>query len=656
MPRWLLACAAVCAAQDLTEFRLEDLMNIDVTSVSKKSQKLSRVPAAVYVLTQEDIRRSGAASIPEALRMVPGLQVARISANTWAVTARGFNGQYSNKLLVMIDGRSIYTQVFSGVFWESRDLILEDIERIEVIRGPGATVWGANAVNGVINIITKPAADTAGGFLSTTTGDYDRAGVTARYGGKAGQRVAWRAFGKKSWRSGRSLDDRPAMGSDLWRNSYGGGRLDFNANARDSLTFEGSGFQSRIGNVGGFVQATPLSRVLSPLDIRDAGEDAMIRWRRQTSETSEFSLQAWADHYTRRINGLRLNATAVDVDLQHRFAAGNRHDLMWGGQVRRQTSDFRNSFAFSFVPPSNRHLLVSGFFQDEISLVPDKLLLTLGSKVERASYTGVEWEPGVRLLWTPGDRHAVWASVARSVRTPAFADRQLSANLDLLPLPGGMTGLVRILGSPAAVSERALSYEAGYRMQAAKRVGIDIASFYNSYQRLATTDAGEPFVETDPLPPHLVLPNYIRRGMYGETSGLEIATHVELARRWRISTGHTFLNMQLHLRPDARAGQDASTEGDSPSRQTHLRSYLDLPKGVEWDAAVYRVGSLRTNAIPAYTRIDTRIGWRINERVELRASAANLLNHRHIEYVSEDRFNGPRMLGRTVSGGLLFRF
>ncbi len=627
-----LSRAAAAWAVDPTTLSLDELMAIEITSVSKKQQKLSDAAAAVHVLTQEDIRRSGATSIPEALRMVPGLEVARIDANKWAVTSRGFNGTFANKLLVLIDGRSVFTPLFSGVYWDVQDTLLEDIDRIEVIRGPGAALWGANAVNGVINIVTKKAADTQGALVTAGTGTEETGFGGVRYGAQLGENGHYRIYAKYFDRD-EALDASGAATDDDWYQWRSGFRLDWERGQRDFFTLQGDLYHGRAGqNISVLNSVAPdFSSLTDEVDV--AGGNLLGRWQRTFSATSDLILQLYYDRTERRDAMLGEDRDTLDLDFQHRFALGKRQEILWGFGHRFTRDDIDSSFAVSFDPDQREDHLLSAFVQDEIELCPDSLRLTLGTKFEYNNYTGAEIQPNARLLWTPHPRHTLWAAVSRAVRTPSRSEDDMRINAAAIPFAPGELALLAIFGDRNVDSEELLAYELGYRVQPREHLFFDLAVFYNDFRKLIVPGNGTPFFEPVPAPPHLVIPLVFRNNTAGETYGGEIAAQLEVTEQWRLNAGYSYLQMQL--RSDDTAAGVVNGEvraGSSPHHQYKLRSLLDLPGNLEFDTSLSYVDSLPARDIPAYLRLDTRVGWRPSEALELSVALQNLLDDRHPEF------------------------
>ncbi|MGZ9159100.1 MAG: TonB-dependent receptor plug domain-containing protein, partial [Nitrospira sp.] len=520
----LLALGTTVCAQkpggDLSEKSIEFLMDIEVISVSKKEAKLFQTAAAVSVITQEDIRRSGMTSIPDLLRMVPGLDVAQIDGSKWAVSARGFNGRFANKLLVLIDGRSIYSPQTSGVYWEAQDLLLEDIERIEIIRGPGGTMWGANAVNGVISIITKSAAETQGGLIVAGSGSQERGQAGLRYGAKIGDTAHYRISGKFFNRTGL-VDAAGVDANDGHKAFRGGGRIDWQLNNRDSLTFSGDLFLSKIRETSLTISpAAPFApHTITPGEF--TGGHVLGRWARTFSPRSNMALKVYYDRFSRDVFDMSERINTFDVDFQHNVALRKKHDVVWGAGYRRvsDSTDSTNSTPMRYNPAKRTVQLFSAFAQDEVILVKDRLRLTLGAKLEHNDFSGFELQPSILVLWTPQNHQTFWGSVSRAVRAASRSDEDLRVNIAAFPGPLGMPVVLAIFGNPDLKSERVTAYELGYRAQAGKRFSLDAATFYNVYDRLTRTEAGTPFQETDPLPAHLVSPLIFKNLMRGETYG-----------------------------------------------------------------------------------------------------------------------------------------
>jgi iron complex outermembrane receptor protein len=635
---------------DLTNLALEDLLKVQVTSAAKRSRPLSQTAAAVYVITREDIERSGAASILEALRLAPGLQVARIGSSTWAITARGFNGRFANKLLVMIDGRSVYTPQFAGVYWDVQDTFLEDVERIEVIRGPGASLWGTNAVNGVINILTRQAAETRGGLAVAGGGSEERGFAGLRYGHALGGRGSYRAYAKYFDRD-TSLRVTGEEAHDAWDAARGGFRADWSPGASDALVVQGDLY-------GNDEDGTTTEPVLGPPYAQSfetvsnvSGGNLLGRWTHRLPGGSEAELQTYFDR-TRRVSDLGLERhMTYDLDFQHRFGAGARQEIVWGLGYRATVDGNRNTFTTEFDPPRRQVALSSAFIQDDVRLSPAGLRLTLGSKFEHNSYTGFEYQPTIRLLWPARTDQTLWAAISRAVRTPSRAENDVRFNQSAFDAGGGTTGLVAFFGNPDIRSEELLAYEVGYRVQATESLSLDVASFYNTYTDLLSLTQGTPFPESSPPPPHLVVPVTAGNGLEGESYGIEIASAWRPAGRWKLSAWYSRFVLRLH--PDITS---IYSRGDDPTNQFQIRSNLDLPRNFSLDTIAQFVEDLPNQDVPDYIRFDLRIAWRPTSRLEASLVGQNLLQRRHGEFGSSSLLTTATEVERAVYGKVTWRF
>jgi iron complex outermembrane recepter protein len=642
-------------SQDLSELSIDDLMNIQVTSVSKKEQKLSTVAAAIFVITQEDIRRSGATNIPDLLRMVPGLNVGQINGSTWAISSRGFNAQYSNKLLVMIDRRIVYTPNFAGVYWDTLDLPLEDIDRIEVIRGPGGSVWGANAVNGVISIFTKKAGDTSGGMVGSVGGTIEQGLGTAQYGGKLGKENDFRIYTKYLNRS-HLLDLTGQNGADGWHMLRGGFRTDSTLSTKDTLTLEGDLYTAREGEFG-FVLPSVTSPTLVPIaeEINMSGGFIQSDWNHTYSPRSDSSLQVSLTRYRRGDPLVPEIRDTLDLDYQHHIAWGNRQDIVWGLGYRYTADRFGGSLTVSYNPPSKGLQLFTSFLQEEFTLIPDRVYLTVGTKLEHNDYTGFEAMPSARLAWRPSTHHMVWVAVSRALRAPSRNDSNLVVSFGSFPAPDGTPTVLRLTANPYYKDEHLVAYEAGYRARLTGRVSVDLAAYFNSYKDVETTEPSTPFTESTPAPLHFVQPFTYENLMYGETHGIEIAANWMLTRRWTLSPGYALEQPHMHT---SLMSQDTITphfvENGAPRHSAQLRSHLDFGRGVAWDAFASFVDRLShqgystQDMIPPYTRLDTSLTWSPRERVSVSVVGQNLLRDHHLEF--EDVF-GSMQSGQIKCSG-----
>jgi iron complex outermembrane receptor protein len=638
---------------DLTLVSLEDLLNVQVTSVSKKEQPLLGAGAAVFVITRSDIRHSGLRNIPDLLRMAPGVDVARIDANAWAISIRGFNYRYSTKVLVLIDGRTVYNPAFSGVYWDQQDVPLEDIERIEVIRGPGGTVWGANAVNGVINIITRSSQDTQGGLITAGTGSEESAGGLVQYGGKAGKKGYYRVFGRY-FKVENSTAAGGGDGGDGYHGSHAGMRSDWTLSNRDTLTVQGDLY----GASGSQTLTTLFSNQLPGFrtfndKVTIGSGNILGRWEHQFSNGSETTVQGYFDR-TRRFDQALNVLNTGDVEFQYHFQAGSRHDIVVGAGYRLTDQEYTKGYEVAFGNGHRRDGLANTFIQDEVKLTPS-VSLTLGSKVEHNAYTGIEFEPSAQLVWNPSARQTVWASVARAIRQPSWLDAESRLDLATFPLEGGGFAVLLLRGTQTVEAERLLDFEAGYRTQVGERLSLDFTVFGSHYRGLQTQEPDTPYFTLDPAPPHLVLPYYFRNLAYANNYGGEVFANWNVTNWWQVSPGFSFLQMKVGLDPSSRDTLAQASAGYSPKQQAQLRSKLDLPHRLEWDTSAYFVGALRYGAVPSYTRLDTRLGWRVGESVEFSVAGQNLLTPRHIEFGDGIQVHVTQV-ERSIVGKVTWRF
>ena len=642
--------------RDLTELSLETLMNMQVTSASKKEQRFLETATALYVITQEDIRRSGATSIPELLRMVPGLSVAQIDANKWAITARGFNNRFANKMLVLMDGRTVYAPLFSGVYWDVQDTLLEDIERIEVIRGPGATLWGSNAVNGVINIITKHSKDTQGALVSAGAGNLERGFGDLRYGTTLASHGSIRFFARYFNRANSSTQSGTDA-SDAWDLARAGFRSDWNLGRADSLTVQGDYYVGSAGETVPYVASIlPPVKAIMPdrTHLRDI--NLLGRWDHTFSPRSETSLQLYFDDGERRETQLSEDRHTWDVDFQHHAALGERHDVVWGLGYRFTTDDTQGGLTVSFTPEKSAKHLYSGFVQDEIVFPAARVRITLGSKLEHNEFAGFEMQPNARFHWTIHPNHAIWAAVSHSHRTPSRADRDIRINTDAFLGPGDVPTIVSLLDNPKMRSEELLATEFGYRTQWRKRLSIDLATFLNSYGNVRTAVPNLPRFESTPSPPHLVIPFIFENASEGKTYGLEVTSTWQATHACTITGWDSRFHEIIHPKEGFPSASKSTPNPDSPENQGSLRSYLNLPRNLECDTALYFVGRYHSLGVPGYVRWDTRIGWRPRESLKLSLVLQNLQAGHHPEFTNSAQSVVGTEVKRSIYGKLTWGF
>ncbi len=647
----LLFIQPVFAAEDtnldqLKSMSLENLMDITVFSASKKSEQLAGVSAAMYVINREDIRRSGARTLPDLLRGVPGLTVANIDAHSWAITSRGFNGLYANKLLVMIDGRTLYTPLYSGVYWDMQDTLLEDIERIEIIRGPGATIWGANAVNGVINIMTRHAEDTDGAFVSAGGGSLDKSSFNGRFG-KAGDKLSYRIYAKRldldRFKLSGTDDDHP----DDWVSEKTGFRADWAANSADQFTFQGDLYQGKSNQLMTYGSGTDFQS-----DVDYSGGSFQLQWKRELDADSAWEVQAYMDRSLREDDFLDQSRTTWDVSFNHHFNLLHNHVINWGGGYRYTTDQTAGSPVNTWDPASRSDEIYNLFVQDEIALLADQLHLLIGSKFEHNDYTGYEIQPTARLIWTPDAKNSVWGAVSRAVRTPSRTDSDLtssgivetSTTVEVPlppPAPPGTTidapavSSITSYGNSDFKAEELIAYEIGYRSQMTENFSFDIALFYNDYKKLRTQEPGTPIVDLTTLPIQIVIPVQTGNNMSGETFGAELSANWQVSTNLRLAGTYSWLKVQLHHHGDNGDLIGEDDENVTPEHQASLRSYVDLPYNIEWDTALFYASQHYLNPnkkVAAHIRCDMRLGWSPAPAWELSLKVENIFDNQHPEY------------------------
>jgi iron complex outermembrane receptor protein len=642
-------------APDLTDISLENLMNIEVTSVSRKEQKLSRAASAVFVITQEDIQRSGATTIPDVLRMVPGMDVAQINASTWAISARGLNGLFGNELLVMLDGRNIYTPSFGGVFWDTLDLPLENIERIEVIRGPGGSIWGENAVNGVVNIIQKKAGDTKGGLVVAGGGNSAQEFGTAEYGGTLSERTDYQ-FYSKYFNPDEMISTSGGEGGDGWHMLRAGFRADTTFSKNDSLTVQGNMYAGREGDPTTILPSIISPRVNAEVFVNLSGGFIQSIWNHTYSERSNSTLMASYDSYERS-DLLGDKRKTFNVDFTHHLSWGERHQFVWGLGYRWTAENSDGTLEVSLNPPVQSINVSSGFVQDEIAVVPDRLYFTVGTKLEHNSYSGFALMPSARAVYEFNHQSMGWAGISHAVRTPAEIDVGLRVNVVGFTEPDGTPVLISAFGNPHVKDEGLTAYEAGYRAAIGQHLSVDLAAYYNDYDHQLSTEPATPFFEPTPQPAHIVLPSIMENLIYGETHGMEVAAKWKVTQHWTLSPSYDFERIHLHR---MAASQDITTgpeeEGSDPHQHARLRSHVDLPHRVGWDSAAYFTDRLLSQAVPSYTRLDSSLSWRWTEDVSLSLVGENLLKAQHLEFVDSTGATSSTLIRRSWYAKVTYHF
>ncbi len=621
----LLLIALSCGAQDLGNASLEELMDIQVTSASKKDQKLSHTAAAIFVITQEDIRRSGASNLPGVLMMAPGLQVARIDDTRWAIASRGFDGEYSNKMLVLVDGRSVYDPIFSGVHWDSQNVPLEDIDRVEVIRGPGGSIWGSNAMNGVINVITKSAGATTGGLVRGGTGTDSDFSALIRYGGAIGS-TAYRLYSESFSRNPLGNESGAGSGSD-WRTLTLGFRSDSLLRNGDTLSLQGQAQRFTYGETDQLVSAQPPYVTVADVGYRASTEYLLAKWKHTSAGNYGMSLQAYFDGAQRSAAGVEMKNRIFDVEFQNRQRLGPRQDLIWGAGLR-SANVLDQSPAFQFFA-SQWNLTASAFVQDEIEWKADRLYLTLGGKLEGSNFDGIGFQPDLRFIFLASQRHSFWFSISGARRTPAVFERTADTTSAILGLDGTISAIT-FRGNPSIQSEHMWGREIGYRLQPSRKIAIDSTAFYNTYSQLQSIEN---------LPPGPASAQSIQtqfaNGHRAETYGAEVAGTWNVTSRWRAAMSYSWLRVHVGDLAGHPYWLYESDATNNPHHQFQFHSSLKLRRNVDFDTALYHVGPIEAQGLGSHDRLDSRLAWRFREDVELALVGQNLLGYRQIEFRSE---------------------
>jgi len=664
----LLSCSlatGVAIAADENKYlnmSLEDLLSVEVSSVSRKDEQLRRAGAAVFVITAEDIRRSGVTNIPDALRMAPGINVGRINSNEWAVSARGFNGRYSNKLLVQIDGRTVFSPAFSGVYWDVQDTLIEDIDHIEVIRGPGATLWGSNAVNGIINIITKHSLDTQGGLVVAGAGGVETGFTALRFGGEINERTTGRVF-VKAHNYGQMLDNQTGeKAGDDWKSQRAGFRVDSELNANETLTVQGDIYRNQENQfVAQLMQLAPPYVGSVADEVAASGWNTLVRWEQNNDDNNNLSLQLYLDNAKRNEAFVGHEYDTFDIDFQHRFQASDNQEIIWGLGFRHMQEKVTNTFAMALFAPSSTSNLTSIFVQDDIQLGSDDLHLVAGSKFEHNDYTGWEIQPNLRLTWAADERQTLWGAVSRAVHTPSRAAVYGKAVVEVVPpLPPFIPTAVPVyaLGNTAFEAESVITSELGYRAQMSETLNVDVATFYSSYDKLRSFELNSP---TPSLTTSLQVVNKIKGYSYGG----EVAADWQAQQWWQWRLAYSYLQINLH-------GDDLSSvitaARSSPNHQVSLRSSMSLFNNVELDIwGRYNSALDHKNAdtvvagtLPpkAYSELDMRLAWNPSDDIQIALIGQNLLHKQHLEFIQEAsvQFIRPTAVGRCYHAKVTVQF
>jgi len=619
----LIAKAQDVNIKKLKSLSMEELMNVEVTSVSKRKEKIIETASAIQVITSEDIRQSGVTSVAEALRLVPNLQVAQVNSSQWAISARGFNNVLANKLLVLIDGRVVYTPMYAGVFWDVQNLVLEDIDRIEVISGPGGTLWGANAVNGVINIITKSAHDTQGLYAEAALGTEVRGMGSLRYGGKVTDKLSYRVYGT-AFRRGNTIFKDSTESLDDWQMAQGGLRLDWDASESDLVTVQSNHYDGRPDPDGGH-----------PVIAR--GSNVLGRWQRTFSEKSGLQVQVYYDRTWRDFrNGFAEKLSTYDVEGQHRIKLGRVQEVIYGAGVRVMDHDVKNLELFAFRPAQKTLSLFNVFVQDDIVLVKEKLKMTIGIKIEHNTYTHYQYQPNARLTWMAKSNQTIWAAVSRAVRNPSRIDREFY--LDLAP------GFPFITGSNFQ-SEEVTAYEIGWHTKIGKNLSVNVASFYNVYDNIRSVEPG---------PPPFGIPVTFGNGVHGDTYGAELSFTYQATEWWGLRGGYTLIKKDLSLKSGSADMNNASAESNDPTHQALIQSTMHVFKKGNIGTIFRYTGELPKPYVSEYIGLDVRLSWNMTKIIELSVVGQNLLQSHHTEFIPSSP--KPKDIERSIYGKVICRF
>ncbi len=615
------------SADELKKLSLEELMNIEVTSVSRRPEDIREVASAIQVITQQDIHNSGVKTLPEALRLASNLQVAQVNASQWAISARGFTNVLANKLLVLIDGRTVYTPLYAGVFWDIQNLILEDIDRIEVISGPGGTQWGANAVNGVINIITKSSKETRGIFAEAVTGSSVDGLGSVRYGGSLSEDITFRLYGT-GFKMGNTLEANTGLESkDQWSSVHGGFQVDWALSEKSNLTLQQNIYKTR-----------PNPNAIATVG-KAIGDNTILRWNKKSSDTYDFQLQAYYDYTERRYpTGLGERLRIYDLDWDNRLKLGGNHMLSFGANIRIRDHEVDNLPLTKFLPDERYMNLYSLFLQDQISFADDKIRFTLGSKFEHNNFTGIEIQPSARLSIMASNGQRFWAAVSRSVKTPSRLDEDIAifANPSTIVFSGGED----------FKSETVVAYELGWRSQPMENVSISLSTFYNQYDFIRSAEP--------PVPPAVFPSITLGNGVKGNTYGAELAGTYKVNDWWYLKGGYTVFRKDLKVKPTSRDLNRASAESNDPGYQLQFQSNVKLGRGFDLGATYRYIDNLPRPYVPAYGSLDLRLGLKFLEFFEFNLVGQNLLDDRHREFIPSAP--SARQIERGVYGRLTFRY
>jgi iron complex outermembrane recepter protein len=671
---WFAPLHLAFGAEDFFELDLREVLDLEVTSPSRKPQAVSQAAAAVSVITSDDIRRSAARNLPDLLRTVPGIQVANITANSWAVSARGLNGRFSNKLLVLIDGRSVYTPTFTGVYWDVQDTALEDIDRIEVIRGSGGTLWGSNAFHGVINIITKSAASTQGSSLQLGAGNEEDFTAGLRHGGTLGATGHYRVYFKGFDRDASELSATGASAADAWQMWRVGARADFSSGGSGALTLQGDAYQGDVGETVITSSLAPPFRAVLPVESRVRGANVLARWQRETGAGDSLTLQAWIDHTRRDWPAHSIESrTTYDMEFQYHLRSRRSHDVIFGIGLRDSNDSFSPARRgvpddvlqlLQLSPAGSPQRLMNVFAQDDITLRKDELVLTLGAKLEHHADTGGELSPNLRLLWTPTEDTSVWGAASRAVRTPGVLDRRGRLVVSVVPPAGYPVPQAELItsftsfeaplpvllaqGASDVKSEEVIAFELGFKHKLSDTMSLDIAAFHNEYDHMRTlrlvnlqcAPSGLPApgcLAVQPSTTHLLLSSAAGSGGSGWGRGAEVSLDWTPSRLLRVQAAYSYVKSRTQG-PDEPNEIATDRDSGTPANQWNLGAFWYLQRGLDLGLTLRGAGAVSPAEgvrVPAYTELDARVAWRPRPNIELSVSGRNLLHDSHPEYTSE---------------------
>ena len=624
---------------DFFEMSLEDLGEIQISLASKKEENLFDVPAAAYVITSEDIKRSGATTIPEILRGVPGITVARINSNSWVITSRDYLSEYANKLLILIDNRSIYSPLFGGTFWDMQHLMLEDVERIEIIRGPGGALWGANAVNGIINIITKKASDTQGGLASAIVGTEVRSQANLRYGGQLiNDKTHYRVFGRY-YNQDAGYNSSDSSKVDDWDVLQSGLRIDSQLNETESLTIDYGIYDGQIGSfIPRYEESAPFPVLVSEAEnVNVRGTHILGRWTKQIDSESEATFQTYYDRAERHQEVLDYTTNTIDLDFQYRFMLNDNHELTWGVGYRHINDQGDGGLDLVFERERSTTNLYSGFIQDRIALSPE-FSLTLGTKFEHFTYTGFNYQPSAKITWKPDNNKMLWASISRAVHTPNRVGYDINTTISY-------TGPFKTYfkSNKDLENESLIAYETGYRQKLSDDTTIDLALFFNDYSNMPSAVMG-----MDPGNTAMYLQSEVNSN--SESYGFETTLEHRINNKWTVNANYSFIRMFYDVGSSTIANYEEQFKDEPPRNQASIRSHMKLSDKLELDVMGYYVDNISKYNIHGYFDMDVRLGWKIDKDTDFEIVGHNLLDSHRQEYI------GFKSAQTDVQRGLFARF